>query len=384
MNIGFDGKRAFQNETGLGNYSRSLISILARYYPLNKYTLFAPKRTKLLDLTTFSNIHVITPEKFPGKNFPTFWRSRWMTKDIATSGVDIFHGISNELPSGIEKIAVKKIVTVHDIIYERFPETYHLDERFVHRKKIKKACNAADTIIAISQQTKNDLIEFYKVPNEKIVVCYQSCNPIFQKKIEAEDLLHIKKKYNLPDAYFLFVSSITKRKNIITLCRAMATLKTKTAIPLVVIGNGKKEKQEAKDFMAANNIANRLIFLNDLPQAKEHSFISGADFPAIYQQASALVYPSIFEGFGLPILEALWSGLPVICSNTSSLPEAGGEAALYFSSLDHEALAEHMQTVVKNPNIANEMRKKGFEHAQNFATERYADNLIQIYKSVLC
>jgi glycosyltransferase involved in cell wall biosynthesis len=383
MHIGFDGKRAFQNKTGLGNYSRSLLTILSEYYPQHQYTLFAPKKTHLFNEKQFSNIHTITPVSSVGRHFPSVWRNRLMVKDIAAAKVDIYHGISNELPAGIEKIAVKKVVTVHDLIFERHPETYNFDERYVHRWKVKAACKAADAVIAISSQTKNDLVDLYKVPAKKIHVCYQCCNPIFQQIISAEEKKIIKQRYRLPEKYFLFVSSIAPRKNLIAVCKAMALLKDKLDIPLVVIGDGKKEKDEVKQFMRENGIADRLILLNELPQSKEQSFVTAADFPAIYQQALALIYPSIFEGFGLPILEALWSGTPVISSNTSSLPEVGGDAALYFQPNDEEQLAKHMLSIATDENLHKGLREKGLQQAQNFTPQRSAASIMHVYENII-
>ena len=135
--------------------------------------------------------------------------------------------------------------------------------------------------------------------------------------------------------------------------------------------------------MLDNGIADRLILLNEMPVAKESNFTTAADFPAIYQQALALIYPSIFEGFGAPLLEALWSGLPVISSNTSSLPEVGGDAALYFSPTDYELLAQHMLDVATNYNLAVSLREKGFIQAQQFTTQKYADSLMSVYQHIL-
>jgi len=383
MNIGFDGKRAFQNKTGLGNYVRSLVTILSHYYPQHQYHLFAPKQTTLFEPRSFDNVQVILPGNSFYKRFPTLWRRKGIVKEISTSHPDIFHGVSNELPRGIEKTTVKTVVTVHDIIFERFPETYHFEERFVHRWKIKRSCKVADSIVAISNQTKDDLINLYGVNPEKISICYQSCNPIFEKIISAEEKQRVKKKYGLPDRYYLFVSSIAPRKNLIAICRAMILLKNKIDVPLVVIGNGKKEKVEVKKLMEANDISDRLILLNELPVAKEDSFTTAADFPAIYQQALALVYPSIFEGFGMPVLEALCSGVPVICSNTSSMPEVAGDAALYFTPSDHELLAKHLVDIATNEELVVDLRRKGFQQALKFSPEQYAHNMMKIYKSIL-
>lgn len=382
MNIGYDGKRAFQNKTGLGSYSRSLLNILNRYFPQLQYTLFAPKKTNLFDIDSYHNFQTIQPQNFFYKKLPSLWRRIGIVKQIDQAHLDIYHGLSNELPKNIEKLNIKTVVTIHDLIFERFPKTYHLDERYTHRWKIKRACKIADLVIAISEQTKNDLIELYGVFPQKITVCYQSCNPIFEKTISEIEKKNIKEKYQLPDQYFLFVSSITARKNLIAICRAMIILKDTLAIPLVIIGDGKIEKNEVKQLMKENGIEHRLLFLNELSAAKEDSFTSAADFPAIYQQAFALVYPSIFEGFGLPILEAMWSGLPVICSSVSSMPEVAEDAALYFSPEDTNQLAQHLQAIASDQQLAKILKDKGREQAKKFSTENYANQIIKIYKSL--
>ncbi|MFT3680939.1 MAG: glycosyltransferase family 1 protein [Ferruginibacter sp.] len=383
MKIGYDGKRAFQNKTGLGNYIRSLLAILTQYYPVNQYILFAPKQTDLFDPSSFKNIKAVSPSSAFYKKFGALWRRSGMVKDIAAARLDIFHGVSNELPKGIKKNNTKTVVTVHDIIFERFPETYNFDERYVHRWKIKYACRVADAVIAISQQTKEDLINYYKVPAEKIFICYQSCNPIFHRTVSEEEKNAVRNRYQLPGKYFLFVSSIAPRKNLIAVCKAMALLKDKLDVPLVVIGNGKKEKEEAKQFMADSGMSEQLILLNELPESKELSFTTAADFPAIYQQALALIYPSIFEGFGAPLLEALHSGLPVISSNTSSLPEVAGDAALYFPPHDHKILAKHMENVSNDEVLRNEMRRKGFIQSEKFLPQVYAESIMGVYKKIL-
>ena len=383
MIIGYDGKRAFQNKTGLGNYSRSLVTILSANFTENRYILFAPKRTGLFDIDSIENIETRCPQTAFYKRFPALWRRGGMIKEIKGAGVNIYHGLSNELPHGIKNTGVKTIVTIHDLIFERFPETYNFDERYTHRWKIKRACKIADAVIAISKQTRDDLVNLYGIKAEKIFTCYQSCNPIFEKQILEKEKAAVKKKYQLPDKYFLFVSSITKRKNLLAVCRALILLKDKTAIPLVIIGDGKKEKGIVKQAMKLNGIGDRLIFLNELPAAKESSFTTGEDFPAIYQQALALVYPSIFEGFGLPVLEALWSGLPVICSNTSSLPEVAGDAALYFAPDDFAMLAKHIMNIASNDALVAALQAKGFRQAQKFTNEKYADDIMNIYKKTL-
>ncbi len=383
MRIGFDGKRAFQNSTGLGNYSRSLITGLATEFPQHQYGLFAPKQTVLFNTADFNNIDIIVPQTAIDRSFPAWWRSSRMVKDIAGYHPDIFHGLSNELPAGIEKTNSKSVITVHDLIFERYPESYHLDQRYTHRWKMKRSCQAADAVIAASIQTKNDLVDYYKIPGSKIFVCYQNCNPVFEKSLGEMEKLEIKKKYQLPDRYFLFVSSITQRKNLLDVCRALALLKDKLFIPLVVIGDGKKEKEQVKKFLSRNGLEAQVIFLNETAAAKTEGFTSSKDFPGIYQQALALVYPSIFEGFGIPLLEALWSYLPLISSNSSSLPEVAGEAALYFSPGDVETLATHMIRISKDTELQHTLKEDGSKRAKLFTAQQHAKTVMDVYTSLL-
>jgi len=383
MKIGYDGKRAFQNQTGLGNYTRSLITGLAAQFPQHQYILYAPRQTGLFDANQLANIEVKGPHHLLDRQFPGWWRRSRMVKDMEADGMNIFHGVSNELPLGIEKISTKTVITVHDLIFERYPETYHFDERFTHRWKMKSACKIAGAVIATSKQTKEDLVHFYTIPAEKIFVCYQNCNPIFETKTTEEEKAAVKKRYRLPDRFFLFVSSITKRKNLIAVCKAMLALKGKIDIPLVVIGDGRKEKDVVKKYLHANGIDNQVIFLNEQPEAKENGYVKSIDFPAIYQQAVALVYPSYFEGFGIPLLEAMWSELPVITSNTSSLPEVTGDAALYFSPDDMEALAGQMLSISCNTELVDQLKRKGLQQAELFTAQQHARGVMDVYLTIL-
>ena len=383
MKIGYDGKRAFQNQTGLGNYTRSLITGLAAQFPQHQYILYAPRQTGLFDANQLANIEVKGPHHLLDRQFPGWWRRSRMVKDMEADGMNIFHGVSNELPLGIEKISTKTVITVHDLIFERYPETYHFDERFTHRWKMKSACKIAGAVIATSKQTKEDLVHFYTIPAEKIFVCYQNCNPIFETKTTEEEKAAVKKRYRLPDRFFLFVSSITKRKNLIAVCKAMLALKGKIDIPLVVIGDGRKEKDVVKKYLHANGIDKQVIFLNEQPEAKENGYVKSIDFPAIYQQAVALVYPSYFEGFGIPLLEAMWSELPVITSNTSSLPEVTGDAALYFSPDDMEALAGQMLSISCNTELVDQLKRKGLQQAELFTAQQHARGVMDVYLTIL-
>lgn len=382
MKIAFDAKRAFKNSTGLGHYSRTLISSLAKFYPENEYLLFTPAKTNLFNPSGKTNIKVLEPIAAFHKLLKSLWRSNLVTGDLKRNGVDLYHGLSHEIPVGIAKTGIKSVVTIHDLIFERYPAHYGIMNKLIHRKKIRYACAHVDAVIAISEQTKQDLLEFYKVPAEKICVCYQSCDAIFSVKKSEEEKAAVRAKYNLPDEFYLSVGSVTERKNLLTVCKALNRLKDVQQIPLVVIGGGKKYKEEVKKYLKENGIEHLVIFLSENPASSSPEYKSSADFPAIYQSAIALIYPSVFEGFGIPILEALVSGLPTIISNVSCMPETGGDAALYIDPFDDAALAEKMQLVKNDPALAQQMTEKGYAHAQKFTVQKCAAAIMKIYNNI--
>jgi glycosyltransferase involved in cell wall biosynthesis len=379
MNIGFDAKRAFHNGTGLGHYSRNLVRSLSEYYPQHQYYLFNPRPSPVFEIKG-DNIHEILPAGLLNKLSPGAWRSSWVKKDLLKYEIDLYHGLSHEIPMGIQQTGIKSVVTIHDLIHERYPEQYNPIDVKIYNKKFRYACTYADKIIAISEQTKKDIIDFYKIPEEKITVCYQSCNPAFGKTISDDEKKKIRSVYSLPENFFLYVGSIIERKNLLNICKAIFLLRNEIDIPLVVIGDGGKYKQHIKDYILQNGLTKRIIFLSEHPTAiSSKSFQSAGMFPAIYQSAIAMIYPSFFEGFGIPVIEALWSKLPVITSDISSLPEAGGNAAYYVNPANAENIAEGMKKIYSDKATAISMIEKGWQHAQNFAPQKCAASVMKVY-----
>lgn len=381
MNIGFDAKRAFHNSTGLGHYSRNLILALREFYPEHEYFLFNPKPSERFSING-KNIHEIRPSSFFYKMFSSAWRSSWVKKDLVKNKIDLYHGLSHEIPFGIQRTGIRSIVTIHDLIHERFPGQYNPVDVKIYHQKFIYACRHADKIIAISRQTRQDIMDYYKVPVEKIEVCYQHCNPGFSVQRTGEEKSAIIKKYGLPEQYFLYVGSVIERKNLLNICKAFSLLKNELKIPLVVIGTGHKYLRQVKDFIAKQGMVDSIIFLSERPAASEPAFQTATDFPAIYQSAVAMIYPSFFEGFGIPVLEALWSGLPVITSNTSSLLEVGGDAALYVNPASVEEIAAAAQKIYSDAALRNDMTEKGFKQAQQFTAAKSAGAVMNVYKKL--
>ena len=160
MNIAFDAKRAYTNGTGLGHYSRTLITSLAEFYPAYEYFLCTPKQTDRYNAEALQHVHVVTPRQFPSTLFTAAWRSKWVVKDLQYLNIDLYHGLSHEIPVGIHSTGVKSVVTIHDLIFERYPQQYNRIDVGIYRKKFSYACKYANRIIAISNQTKQDIIQF--------------------------------------------------------------------------------------------------------------------------------------------------------------------------------------------------------------------------------
>ena len=382
MNIGFDAKRAFHNGTGLGHYSRTLIRSLAEYFPEHEYFLFNPKASTTFELSG-PHLHEVQPAGLMNQLFRSAWRSSWVKKDLNQYKIDLYHGLSHEIPMGMQDTGIRSVVTIHDLIHERHPEQYNAIDVKIYTKKFRYACAHANQVIAISEQTKRDIMDFYSTPEEKITVCYQSCNPAFAQVVSQEEKERVKKQYSLPDQFFLYVGSLIERKNLLNICKALFLLRNDVQVPLVVIGDGGTYKQKVKDYVKQNGLEHKVIFLSEQDTARNsHEFRSAAIFPAIYQSAIAMIYPSFFEGFGIPVLEALWSRLPVITSNVSCLPEAGGPGAHYVDPANAEELAAGMMKFFTDPVYADALRTKGWAHAQGFTQQKCAAAVMDVYKKL--
>ena len=243
MNIGFDAKRAFHNTTGLGNYSRTLITSLAQFYPQHQYFLFNPKPSKKFPKPPFENVHEVLPGSFLSKTFSSLWRSKWVVKDLRESGIQLYHGLSHEIPVGIDKTSIPSVVTIHDLIFERYPEQFSKIDVQIFRKKFRYACQHANRIIAISKQTGQDIVEMYGIDEGKIDICYQSCDPAFAQQVDEKEKELIRGRFGLPPSFFLYVGSIIERKNLLNICKALQLMPESRYIALVVILNWKGYKK---------------------------------------------------------------------------------------------------------------------------------------------
>lgn len=371
MKIGFDAKRAFFNRSGLGNYSRHTISILSRFASGNEYFLFTPSTKNSIDFEKKTNIRVNTAKGLY-KIFPRPWRSYKISNELQKYNIDIYHGLSNELPYNIKKSGVPSVVTIHDLIFLRFPEFYLAHDRKIYHSKFLKSCENANRIIAISEQTKKDIVHFFDIPEQKIDVVYQGCDPIFNNNLVDIQLQKIKEKYNLPDKFLLNVGTIEERKNIFSVIKSLN--EKKVTIPLVIVGKKTIYYTKIQEYVSQNKMHNQILFFHDVP------FV---DLPGFYQLSEAFIYPSLFEGFGIPILEAISSGIPVITNKEGCFKEAAGDNSLLINVQHSDEIANSIMQVLNNTELRNKMILKSSDYIQTFSEENISKNLIRVYNKVL-
>lgn len=370
MKIAFDAKRAYLNNSGLGNYSRTLIKSLNEFHPTNQYKLYTTKESEgpfQNYVSQQQNMVTQLPDSFLAKKLKALWRSFGLTKDLKRNQVNVFHGLSNELPFNIEQFDGKKVVTIHDLIFLAHPELYPFIDGKIYNTKFRHACHSADTIIAISQATKDDIIKFYNIAPEKIEVVYQSCDDLYYQECPHEKKDSVIKKHNLPDNYLLYVGTVEERKNLITIVKSLVYIKD---IKLVVAGRHTDYIKTVKAFIDEHQLVDRVIFLGS---------VDGQDLPALYQLATIFILPSIMEGFGIPIIEAQTSKTPVITTIGGCFSEPGGPHSIYVQPKDEKELASKITFLLENPDEREKMIEAGIAYTKRFHPEVITQQLMDVY-----
>lgn len=377
MKIGYEAKRAVQNATGLGNYSRYVVEALQTYFPDNSYALYAPnpRDNRRLDALIAQSKGCTTlhfPDKGLWKRLSGLWRIGPVCRQLERDGIQLYHGLSNELPLNIRSArGVKSVVTIHDLIYHKLPQCFHRIDRWIYHYKTGKACRQADHIIAVSQCTKRDIIELFGIPADRISVIYQGCDPAFSQPVPDERKAEVRARYRLPARYVLSVGSIEERKNMLLAVKALHHLPADVSV--VLVGRHTPYTDQISAYASAHGLTGRLHICSGVPFA---------DLPAIYQCATSFAYPSRYEGFGIPILEALHSHLPVVAATGSCLEEAGGPDQLYVSPDDERALADALLRTF-DESVRSEMTAKGLEWAKRFTLRQMADETMKCYRELL-
>lgn len=371
--IGYDAKRLFHNFTGLGNYSRTLVRDLQHHHPGHEYQLYSPSAPQTPRTEAFFQSDKFTIHT-SGQGLSAYWRSRGILEDLQQQGAQLYHGLSHEIPIGIASTKIPSVVTIHDLIYKSQPHLFPFIDRQIYDFKFRYSCRHADRIVAISESTKKDIIKYFKTDPAKIEVVYQTCHEQFKRDVTAERKVAVRNKYQLPKDFLVYVGALIERKNLLGLIKAMERLPKSLGVPLVVIGNGEKYKTKVKKYLAGRTIEKQILFLDNF---------SFEDLPAIYHEALALCYPSFYEGFGIPIIEALFCKTPVLTSRTSSLPEAGGSGAIYVDPAQPASITNALEKILDDETYGQQMAQEGYAHVQQFRSEPLADQMMRLYKNLI-
>ena len=363
---------ALEDHTGVGwylhellnNIDRSEIEIIGNYFNfLNRHDY----SKSLLNLDLKYNklqyvpyrIYKILTEKY-NVSYNLFFRKK----------TDIYHFTRYILPNNIKG---KVILNIYDLVFEKYIETMESKNRESFKRSFYKSVKRADQIITISESSKNELVEILKVPENKIHIVQPGID--FQKfnTKNSEITKNVILKYSLPEDYILYLGTLEPRKNISSIIRAYGSLRNSNKITEKLVIAGKKGWlfSEIFDLIKSLDLENEVILTD---------YVDESDKPAIYQNAKLFVFPSLYEGFGMPILEAMAAGIPVITSNTSAMPEVAGDAAILVNPLSIEEMSEAMLEVMNNDKLSNELISKGFDRCKKFTWSNSANKLVEIYK----
>ena len=374
--IGFDAKRVVRNGTGLGNYGRTLVNDLTRVAPddwqLRLYTPDAGRDSLRQQVTETERLSFVYPQHRPLKLQRSLWRIGSIVDDLRRDDVSLYHGLTGELPQGLRQAGIRSVVTIHDLIFMRHPEYYHWIDRKIYEWKFRVACREADRVIAISQRTKEDVMELGGVSADRIDVIYQSCSPRFAETVSQEQMETVRSRYGLSERFILSVGSIEERKNILLAVEALHHLPQN--VHLVAVGRQTGYSRKVLKIAEERGLAGRVHFLHGVPDA---------DLQALYQMAEVFVYPSRYEGFGIPIIEAIHSGLPVVAATGSCLEEAGGPDCLYVDPDDAEELAAAVSQMLRGAEGREQRILRSREHVHRFEGCDVAGQVMDVYRRVL-
>lgn len=372
--IGYDAKRIVRNGTGLGSYGRTLVNDLSALSEFD-LRLYAPDkgmpqlRSQIVGRDNVSFCYPANAHTSAGK---ALWRTKGIVKQLVRDEVDIYHGLSGELPKGISESGIRSIVTIHDLIFMRHPEYYNKMDVKIYTRKFQQTLREADRIVAISECTRRDISELGEIDASRIDVIYQSCAPRFNEEPQARKMWQVRDKYELPDRYVLNVGSIEERKNVMLAVKALHHLPDD--VSLVIVGRQTPYSDEVHEYVLEHRMHGRVQMLHNVPDD---------ELPALYRMADCFVYPSRYEGFGIPIIEAISQGLPVVACTGSCLEEAGGPDSLYVGPDDPEAMAHAISRVLFGAPERQQRIELSRQYIRRFENSDAARHFADLYQEVL-
>jgi len=382
LTIGFEGKRLLTSSTGFGTYSRTLIRDICRFYPEIRCVVIAHDSYDALNkLPTFSSIEVEQVKRldsikveYPPSSRHLYWKLLGAKRTLYSQGVDIYHGLAHQIPRSVHQKRIPIVLTVHDLIYRHYPELSSDTDLRLYESQLINACSISDKIVAVSESTKRDIVNFFSISPKKISVVRPAIDYRYHKVATAEIIQRTRSNYGLPERYLLYVGSMSERKNLLSVVKALNIIPPANRLPLVVVGAKTSYSNVVSEYIKNNDLDNWLIF----PKRVETEHL-----PAVYQAADIFIYTSLYEGFGLPILEALSSGIPVITSNVSAMPEAAGPDSRLIDPKRPDEIASSIIDILSDDSLRRKMVRNGYSYAQKFDNKVVTEQMLQLYQSTI-
>ncbi|MBN1593226.1 MAG: glycosyltransferase [Candidatus Coatesbacteria bacterium] len=374
MHIAIDARRISDRHAGMGVYTFNLLRAMEKIDTRNQYTIFHnPLKTNKIDFKNPNFSKYVTPITIENHLVGDFWRNFYLPHRLRSDGTDVFHDPGYFLP--IVSGGYKSVVTVHDLVVYTFPQTNSKKYFWYMRQMTKIGVQKADLIIALSFHTKEDLIRILKVPESKVRVVYSATNEYLKPVTDPAEIAAAREKFGIDGPYILCVNTIEPRKNLPRLLSAYHLLKTEMKLEhkLVVCGMFGWLYGDVFTTIRELGLEDSIIFT---------SYVKDEDLPRLYSGADLFVFPSLYEGFGLPALEAMACGAPVITSSSSSLPEIVGDAAIMINPYSIDELAEAMFGVLTDKKLRDRMRRDGLARASLFSWEKTASHTLSIYEEL--
>jgi glycosyltransferase involved in cell wall biosynthesis len=375
MKVLLDAQPLLGPRTGIGRYVASLIEHLDKPQEIEVFLAFN-RIIKNIDATNYKEMHSVLNSRYPYNIIRRLMKPNALYKfpfdRFTKEKFDVFHGTNFTI---LPTVKAKSVVTVHDLAYMIYPETTSDKIYHHHSKWVPYSVQKADRVIADSYQTQRDLIRLLNIPEGKIDVVHLAGNPVF-RPMHSNEYEHIYNQYSLPEKYILYVGTVEPRKNLITLIKAFSQMKREsgTQEKLVIVGAKGWKFSPIFELIQDLKMEHDIIFTG---------YVSDEDLVAIYNGALCFVLPSIYEGFGLPLLEAMQCGLPVLASNVSSIPEVMGDAGILVDPMDINQWSESLGKVIINSLLRDELASKSLDRAKQFTWEKVANQTIEVYYKAL-
>jgi len=369
MRIAIDGRYIQDHFPGIGRYTYNLVQALAKAAPEDSFVLLHNPQlvNTRYDLKILQNPNLkIVPVEVPTFSLAEEWRLPSVVRHLRLNLLHSPYYIKPYL------LPCPSLVTIHDLIPKLYPQYMpSLWKRAIFEVTIRLAVASVRRVICVSQSARDDLVRLLGVAPSKVSVTPEGVDERFQP-LEGEVVMRLRQRYDLPEGYILNVGVNKPHKNLVRLVEAFA--KVKTGRKLVLAGKEDPRYREVHEVVEQLSLQDRVVFLGQVPED---------DLPALYSGAALFVFPSLYEGFGLPLLEAMACGVPVVCSSTSSLPEIAGRAAVTVDPLDASQLTRALEWVLGDADLRASMREEGLKQAARFSWERTAKETLAVYRQVL-